>query len=324
MITRRDGLAALIGLASTGSLVAQGAYPDRAIRILIPFSAGGTPDLIGRLVSEQLARQLGQAVIIDNRLGANGIIAADAVARAAPDGYTLLLNTGSQAINPSIYKKLPFDSIKDFAPVSLLMLAPALVLVVNNNFPAKTAKEFLALAKTPDSNISYGSPGIGNTLHLAGELLNHTAGLHMLHIPFKGAAPALNAVMAGDVSACFLSTTAALIAIKGNQVRPLAVTSGKRIETLPDVPTLAESGVPGFDYNGGWIAIFAPVKTPAPIVQSLSAAIHKALQVPKVRDQLLQWDSPAVGSTPEELDRFVQSETDRFARIVKLANVQAQ
>ncbi len=324
MITRRDGLAALLGLATTGVAVSQAGFPDRPVRLLIPFSAGGTPDLIGRLVGEQLARQLGQAVIIDNRLGANGIIAADAVARAAPDGYTLLLNTGSQAINPSIYKKLPFDSSKDFAPVSLMMLAPALVLVVNNNFPAKTAKEFLALAKTPDSNISYGSPGIGNTLHLAGELLNHMAGLHMLHIPFKGAAPALNAVMAGDVSACFLSTTAALIAVKGNQVRPLAVTSAKRIDTMPDVPTLAESGVAGFDYNGGWIAIFAPGKTPAPIVHSLSASIAKALQVPKVRDQLLQWDSPAVGSTPEELDRFVQTETERFARIVKLANVPMQ
>jgi len=326
MITRRHCLAALgtLGAARALPAWAQADFPSKPIRLLVPFSAGGSPDLLARVIALQLGRQLGQNVVVENRLGANGIIAAEAVANAPPDGYTLLVTTGSQAINPSIYRKLPYDTLADFAPVSLFSVAPALTLVVNPNSPAKTFEDFLEMARKPDGNVSYGSPGTGNTLHLAGELLNATAGTRMLHVPYKGAAPALNAVMAGEVTACFLSTTAATLAVRGGQVRPLAVTSAQRIVAFPDVPAMAERGVPGMDYNGGWVGLFAPGRTPAPIVQKLSAEVNKAMQVPEVKDKMLSWDSPPASYTPEEFARFFQAEMDKFARIVKLANVPMQ
>ncbi len=324
MFTRRHILATLAASAATQKAFSQQDFPGKPIRLLVPFSAGGSPDLLARLVAVQLGKQLGQNVVVDNRLGANGIIAAEAVANAPPDGYTLLLTTGSHTINPSIYKKLPYDTLRDFTPVSQLIVAPALVLVVNPAFPAKTIGDFLTLARKTDGNVSYGSPGTGNTLHLAGELLNMSAGTRMLHVPYKGAAPALAAVMGGEVSACFLSTTAALIAIKGGQVRPLAVTSASRIASLPATPTLAESGVSGFDYNGGWTGILAPGKTPRPIVQKLSSEIQKALQVRSVKEQLLAWDNVPVASTPDEFARFIQGDIEKFALIVKQANVPMQ
>jgi tripartite-type tricarboxylate transporter receptor subunit TctC len=324
MIDRRTALGGLAAALLPSLAGAQSEYPDRAIKLLVPFSAGGSPDLLARLVGAQLGRQLGQTILVDNRLGANGIIASEAVAKAPPDGYTLLLNTGSHVINQSIYKKLPYDTVADFAPVALITIAPALTLVVNPSSPIKTAKDFLAQARKPDGNVSYGSPGTGNTLHLAGELLNIVAGTKMLHVPYKGAAPALQAVMSGDVTACFLSTTAAVIAVKGGQVRPLAVTSAQRIASLPDVPTLAESGVPGFDYNGGWTAVFAPARTPRPIVQKLNAEIIKALQSPEVKQKMVEWDSPPQALAPDEFSRFLTVEADKFGRIVKQANVPMQ
>jgi len=326
MIQRRHCLTALGALGAAHLLPAFGqqGFPNRAIKMLVPFSAGGSPDLMARVVGTQLARQLGQGVVIDNRLGANGIIAGEAVARAAPDGYTLLVTTGSQAINPSIYKSLPYDTMADFAPVSLFTVAPALTLVVAPDSPIKTFKEFLAAARKPESKVTFGSPGIGNTLHLAGELLNAMAGTHMLHVPYKGAAPALNAVMAKEVTACFLSTTAATIAVKAGQVRPIAVTSAKRIAALPDVPAMAESGVPEMDYNGGWVGVFAPGKTPQPVIQKLSAEINLAMQAPEVKEKMLSWDSPPANYSPKEFKRFFREEMDKFARIVKQANIPMQ
>lgn len=326
MNNRRHCLKTLAALGAVHALPvwAQGDFPHRPIRLLVPFSAGGSPDLLARLIGIQLGRQLGQGVVIDNRVGANGIIAGEAIAKAAPDGYNLLVTTGSQAINPSIYKKLPYDTVQDFAPVCLFTVAPALTLVVNPAFSAKTFPEFLALARKPDGKVSFGSPGTGNTLHLAGELLNATAGTHMLHVPYKGAAPALNAVLSGEVSACFLSTTAATLAVRSGQVRPLAVTSAQRIAAFPEVPTMAESGVPSMDYNGGWVGLFAPGKTPRPIIERLSLEINKAMQTPEVREKMTSWDSAPMTGTPDEFARFFQAEMEKFARIVKLANVPMQ
>ena len=324
MPTRRDALTLMLAAALPRLATAQADYPDRPIRLLVPFSAGGSPDLAARLLGGQLGKQLGQGVIVENRLGANGIIAAEAVAKAAPDGYTLLFHTGSHVINPSIYKKLPFDTFADFAPVSLLAVAPALTLVVSPSSPYKTIKDFLVAARNPAANVSYGSPGVGNTLHLAGELLNMLGGTRMLHVPYKGAAPALAAVMGGEVTACFLSTTAAVIAVRAGQVRPLAVTSAQRIASFPDVPSLAESGVAGLDYNGGWNGVFAPARTPRAIVQRLSAEIAKALHSPEVKEKMLSWDSPPLGNTPDEFTRFLAAEHEKFARIVKQANIPMQ
>jgi tripartite-type tricarboxylate transporter receptor subunit TctC len=326
MINRRHCLAALASVGATRALpaFAQADYPNKPIRLLVPFSAGGSPDLLARVISIQASKQLGQNIVVENRLGANGIIAGEAVANAPPDGYLLLMTTGSHAINPSIYKKLPYDTKNDFAPVCLFAIAPALTLVVNPGSPIKTFKEFLELARKPDGNVSYGSPGTGNTLHLAGELLNSMAGTKMLHVPYKGAAPALNAVMAGEVTACYLSTTAAVLAVKAGQVRPLAVTSAQRMPSLPDVPTMAESGVPGMDYNGGWSGVFAPAKTPKAIVQKLSAELNKAMQAPDVKEKMLSWDNTPAMLSPDEFARFFQAEMDKFARIVKVANVPMQ
>jgi tripartite-type tricarboxylate transporter receptor subunit TctC len=324
MIDRRAALGGLAALMLPSLAGAQSDYPDRPIRLLVPFSAGGSPDLLARMLGAQLGKQMGQGIVVDNRLGANGIIASEAVAKAPPDGYTLLLNTGSHVINQSIYKKLPYDTVADFAPVALITIAPALTLVVSPSSPIRNVKDFLAKARDPNGNVSYGSPGTGNTLHLSGELLNIVGGTKMLHVPYKGAAPALQAVMSGDVTACFLSTTAAVIAVKSGQVRPIAVTSAQRIASLPDVPTLAESGVPGMDYNGGWTAVFAPAKTPRPIVQKLNAEIVKALQAPDVKQKMAEWDSPPQSMNTDEFARFLASETDKFARIVKQANVPMQ
>jgi tripartite-type tricarboxylate transporter receptor subunit TctC len=327
MLHRRQLLARTGALALAGgtALAAQAQdLPNKTIRILVPFSAGGSPDLIARLVAQQFTEQTGVPVVIDNRLGANGIIASEAVANAVPDGTTILLNTGSHTINPSIYKKLPYDTVRDLAPISLLTIAPTLVLVVAPNFPAKNFQEFLALARQPDTRISFGSPGIGNTLHLSGELLNIKGGTHMLHVPYKGAAPALQATVAGEVSCTFLSTTAASIAIKSGQVRPLAVTSATRLASLPDVPTIAESGVKGFDYNGGWMGLFAPGKTPPAIVKRLSQEFNKVLQVASVREKMSSWETPPLGTTPEEFARFVQADLAKYAEIVRDAHVPMQ
>lgn len=327
MITRRNLMAAAGALGATHLLPAIGQsadFPSRPVKLLVPFSAGGSPDLLARVIGMQAGKQMNQGLVVDNRLGANGIVAAEAVARAAPDGYTLLVTTGSQAINPSIYKTLPYDTVADFAPVGLFTIAPALTLVVHPESPVKTFAAFLELARKPDGDVSFGSPGTGNTLHLAGELLNALAGTRMLHVPYKGAAPALNAVMAKEVTACFLSTTAAVLAIKGGQVRPLAVTSARRIAAFPEVPTMAESGVPGMDYNGGWVGVFAPARTPLPVVQKLSTEFNRAMQVPEVREKMVGWDSPPASSTPDEFGRFFRQEMEKYARIVKLANIPKQ
>ena len=332
MTTRFEGVCMparrrLLGFAALAAapawVTAQG-FPWKPVRLLVPFSAGGSPDLMARLVAQQLGKQLGQAVVVENRLGANGIVATEALFNSAPDGHTLLFSTGSHTINPSIYKKLPYDTARDFAAVSLLAVAPALTLVVGQKHPAKNISEFIALAKSKEGNVSFGSPGVGNTLHLAGELLNVTAGTRMLHVPYKGAAPALAAAIGGEVSAVFLSATAAIIAIKAGQVRPLAVTSAQRMAALPDVPTLAESGVPGFDYNGGWNGVFAPAKTPREVVQKLSVEIARALQAPEVRDRMLSWETPPLGTTPDEFSKFVVDDMEKFAKIVKAAHVPLQ
>jgi tripartite-type tricarboxylate transporter receptor subunit TctC len=323
-LTRRALIAAAGGLALSDALRAQTDYPSKAIRMLVPFSAGGSPDLMGRLIANQLTRQMGQGVVVDNRLGANGIVATEAVANAPADGYTVLLTTGSHVINPSIYRKLPYDSFADFAPVGLLSVAPALTLVVSPQSSIRSIRDFLTQARQPGTTISYGSPGTGNTLHLAGELLNLMAGTHMLHVPYKGAAPALNAVMAGEVTACFLSTAAATLAVKGGQVRPLAVTSSQRIGAFPEVPTLAESGIAGYDYNGGWIGVLAHARTPRPILTRLQSEVAKALQVQEVKDKLNSWESPPSTLSAEEFGKFLQTEHDKFARIVKQANIPLQ
>jgi tripartite-type tricarboxylate transporter receptor subunit TctC len=318
-MNRRDLLGALAASAALPAF-AQQPFPNRPIRFVVPFAAGGAPDVIARQVGVQLGRQLGQSVVVENKLGANGIVASQDVARAAPDGHTLLVATGSHTTNPSIYRKLPYDTAKDFAPVTQIFSAPGLVLIVNPKLDIRTPQQFIEAGKA--GKIAYGSPGVGNSLHLPGELLNVTTGTKLLHVPYKGASLAVNGVLSGEVQAAFVTPTAAMPLVKAGQVRPLAITSAKRLKLLPDVPTFAEAAIPGFVYSGAWMGLLAPGATPLPILQKLSAEVGKALRTPELYDRLTAEENIVVASTPEDFGKFLEQDMQHFADIVKKAGIQ--
>ena len=315
------GLAQLfLSLLAPGYIFAADDYPDRSIRIVLPFAAGGGPDVIARLLANQLSKQLNQSVIVDNKPGGNAIVATEFVAHSRPDGYTLLLTTGSHTTNPTIYKKLPYDSVADFAPISLLRVTSGFVFVVTPNSAYKNLRELIVAAKS--GQVFYGSPGIGNSLHLPGELLNVMAATNMQHVPYKGAAPALNAVMAGEIQATFQSVTAALPSIKAGLVRPIAVTSSKRLPALPDVPTFSEAGVPGYIFAGGWQGILAPAGTPPKIINKLAVEMKIALNSPELRDKILSEDASPVGNSPEEFAVFLVQDTATSKKIIQSVGLQ--
>ncbi|MCI0429578.1 MAG: tripartite tricarboxylate transporter substrate binding protein, partial [Rhodospirillales bacterium] len=249
---------------SAASVWAQ-AYPSRVVRIIVPFGTGG-PDIVARVVAARLGEQLGQTFIVDNRPGANGIIGADAVAKAAPDGYTLLVHSSGFAINPALHKKLPYDTEKDFAPVTNLVSSGGLFIAVHTSVPAQTLQEFVALARKPDSKLSYSSPGVGNTWHLAMEVFNSVAGTKVQHVPYKGGGPATAALAAGEVQAMVASPAPLLPHYKSGRVRVLGYTAATRHPGAPDVPTTAEAGLPQYNVDGGWFGMFAPAGTPAEVV----------------------------------------------------------
>lgn len=319
---RRDMLRGLGAVAAAHTLGAhaQQAFPNRPIRFVVPFAAGGAPDVIARQLGIQLGKQLGQSVVVENKLGANGIVASQDVARAAPDGHTLLVVTGSHTTNPSIYRKLPYDTVKDFAPVTQIFSAPGLVLIVNPKLDVKTPQQFLEAGRA--GKIAYGSPGIGNSLHLPGELLNVLTGTKLLHVPYKGASLAVNGVLSGEVQAAFVTPTAAMPLVRAGQVRPVAISSAKRINVLPDVPTFAEASIPGFIYSGAWMGLVAPGATPKPILERLSMEIGKALRAPEIYDKLVAEENIVVASTVDEFARFLTEDMARFADIVKKAGIQ--
>jgi tripartite-type tricarboxylate transporter receptor subunit TctC len=321
MINRRHCLATLGALAGVNALPAwaQADFPNRPIRLLVPFAAGGAPDVLARLITQSVTQSAGYNFVIDNRPGGNGIIATDAVAKAAADGYTLLYTTGSHTINSHVYKKLPYDVLRDFTGVTQVRTAPGVVLVVTPGLPAQNMAEFIALAK--NGKVAFGSPGVGNTLHLPGELLNVMAGTKLLHVPYKSAAPALNAVIGGEIQAAFLSVTAALPPMKAGQVRALAVTSPQRLPGLADVPTIAESGVPGYEIDGGWQGFFAPAGTPPAVVQKLSAELARAIQSPDISRRIVSDASVPIGNTPDEFNRFVTADAQRVGKLVKAVGI---
>lgn len=302
---------------------AAGAWPSRPIRLIVPYATGGFADLRARQLAVHLSKALGQQVIVDNRAGAGGVLGTDAVAKAAPDGYTIGMgNLAPLAVNASLMKKLPYDPQKDIAPIVLVEQSP-LVLTAGPGTTAKTVGELIAQAKAKPGTITFASSGVGGAHHLSGEMLLQLAGADLEHVPYKGGSPAATDVMAGHVSVMFEMGYAALPSIRSGKIRALAVTSTKRLAVLPDVPTMIEAGVPGYEsYN--WQGVIAPAGTPAPIVQRLNREIDAILAMPQVRDAIAAQGSQVAGGTPEQFAAFIRTETDKWGKVVRTAGIKPE
>jgi tripartite-type tricarboxylate transporter receptor subunit TctC len=323
MLTRRTALLASLSALASPRLACAQSYPNRSIRIVVPFAAGA-PDTVARILGQQLNVQMGQPVVIDNKPGANGTLGTQEVVKAAPDGHTLLIVSSSFAVNPSIYRKLPYDPIADLEPVSSVCATEGYILVVHPSVPANTVQELIALARAPASKLSYGSPGVGNTLHLAGALLNARAGTDMAHVPYRGAGPAIQDLLAGQIQVMFVTTPLGLQHIQAGKLRPLAYTNSKRAAFLPDVPTMEQAGLPGFVLDGGWYGLFAPARTPADIVERLYREAKAAIATEDVRKRFAPLALEPVGTPPAEFKAFVAAQIKMFAEQVRLAKIEPQ
>ena len=307
---------AAIALASLAGMAQAQAWPSKPIKWVVPFAPGGTTDILARTVGEKLAVALGQPVIIENKPGAGGGVGAEFTAKSAPDGYTIMGGTiSTHAINASLYKSLPYDPVKDFVAITLIARVPNM-LVINPSVPAKDVKELIALLKANPGKYSFASSGNGTSQHLSGELFKSMSGTDMQHIPYKGSPPALQDVVGGQVAMTFDNITTALPLAKAGKLRALAVTTAKRSSVAPEVPTLAESGLPGFEV-GSWQGVFAPAGTPPEIVKRLNAEIVKALNMPDVRDKLSGLGAEIVADSPEEFSALVKAEVAKWADVVK-------
>jgi tripartite-type tricarboxylate transporter receptor subunit TctC len=311
----------VLALAMSGAWAQS--YPGKPVRIIVPFGAGG-PDALARLLGAQLTQQMGQPFVVENKPGANGVIGAEFVAKSPPDGYTLMVTSSGFVTAPSMYKKLPYDTERDFAPVTNLVENAGIFVAVNPGVPARTLQELIELARKADSKLSYGSPGVGNTLHLAGELFNHRAGTHLLHIPYKGAGPAVAAAISGETQVMFSTPPAILQQLKAGRLRALAYTDAKRHAQMPDVPTATEAGMPSFQHHGGWFGMFAPAGTPPEILNRVHAEVRTAFANTLFRERLETLGSEPVGNPPAEFKRFVSAEIRKYAEIVRLANIQPE
>jgi tripartite-type tricarboxylate transporter receptor subunit TctC len=296
-------------------------YPSQPIKWVVPFPPGGAMDTMARTLGERLSASMKQPVVIENRAGAGGAIGSGMVAKAAPDGRTMMIVSIGHAVNPSIYPKLPYDATKDFEPVSLVGIVPNL-LVAHPSVKANNVKELIALAKAQPGKLTYASAGNGTTVHLAAELFNSMAGVDIMHVPYKGSAPAVTDLMGGQVDIMFDSLSSAKPYVESGRLKALAVTTSKRSSVFPNVPTIAESGLPGYELSG-WYAVFVPAKTPRPIVDRLNAELVKALKQPDVRARFAQIGAEPVGSSPQELANTLKTETVRWARVVRERNIKA-
>ena len=305
-------------LAISGAAHAQ-SYPNRAVRLIVPFAAGGSTDIIARTVGQKLNEMWNQPVVIENRSGGSTVIGMEIVARAAPDGYTMLVTPAPFTIVPSLMAKLPYDPAKDFEPITLINTTP-LVVVVHPGVPAKSIKDLIALAKSRPGTLNFGSSGSGGSNHLAGELFNTMAGVKMVHIPYKGNAPALTDLVGGHVDLLFNGLTSAMPLIKSGKLRALAVTSIARAGSLPDMPTLDELGLKGFQAVA-WNGLNAPARTPRDVVNRVNADVLKVVRSPELVERLRAEGSDPVGNTPEQYSAFLRDEIEKWARVIKFTNV---
>ena len=308
-------LAAALLVVAAPVVLGQAAYPTRPVRLVVPFPAGGTTDILARAAAQKLSEAWGQQVIVDNRPGAAGNIGAELVAKSAPDGYTLLMGTvGTHAINASLYAKMPYDQVKDFAPVILVAGVPN-VLVVNPQLPVNTVAELIAYAKANPGKLNFASSGSGTSIHLSGELFKTMTGVQMTHVPYKGSAPALTDLMGGQVQLMFDNLPSSLAFIKAGKLRAIAVTSTTRAAALPDTPAVADT-VPGFEASS-WFGILAPAGTPREIVAKINGEISKWLASPDAKEKLAAQGADVAGGTPEDFAKHIQTETAKWAKVVK-------
>jgi tripartite-type tricarboxylate transporter receptor subunit TctC len=313
------GVLAVSAGAQAASSASGSSYPTRPIRLIVPFPPGGATDANARVIAKAMESVLGQPLVIDNRGGANAIIGSDMVAKAAPDGYTLMHISVAFAINPSTHKKLPFDTSRDFTPITNPIVGQGSLLAVNPSVPAKSVTELIALAKK--QQLRFSSPGVGNVLHLIAVAFSTRAGIDMLHVPYKGAGPALTALLGAEVQVMVVPPVIAFPHIKSGRLRPLGYTGAHRLAAIADVPTIAEAGLPGFHMDTGWHAWFAPAKTPAHIVARIYEAIQKSLQMPPVRDFLLAGGYQPTADPPEVFQKNFQNDLKRWGDLVRLAKI---
>ncbi len=309
---------ATLGALAAPAALAQATYPDRPVKVIIPFPPGGGADVVVRLLQPKMTEVLGQPVIIENRAGAGGNIGTEAAARSAPDGYTVMVATVAQAINHTLTSP-PWDLVKDFTPVSLLVLSQS-VLAVNPSVPVSSVKELIALAKDKPGALKYASFGLGSSAHMMAELFDLTAGVDMLHVPYKGAPPAINDLLGGQVDLIFCDIAAILPHIKAGKARAIAITSSTRFAGLPGVPTIAEAGLPGYE-AGGFLAMIAPTGTPRAAIDKLNAAVSAALKSPEIQERLEGLAGVPMGGTPERAGEFVRGEVAKWAKVIQRANI---
>ena len=305
------------------AIAAGQAYPERPIRIVVPFSAGGSADVFARAVGNKMSEAWGQQVVIDNRAGSGGVIGTEIAAAAPRDGYTLMMgNTANMAINPALYRKLPFDVVRDFAPITLVAAAPY-VMVVPTSLGVSNTREFLALARAKPGQMNYASLGSGSASHLTGELLQSMAGIKLVHVPYKTLGTVLTDLISGQVQIFFLGMVSAQSQIKGGRLRAIGVTGPKRSPAVPDLPTVAESGVPGYDVVA-WYGLFAPAGTPRPIVLKVNAEVKRIVELPDLRDRLSAEGAEVNASTPEQFAAYLKTEMVKWARVVQASGARTE
>lgn len=318
--TRRTGIKTLAAAAllatGVGAAVAQDGYPNKPLTMVVPFSAGGTTDILARIVGQALGQELGQTIIIENKPGAGGNIGAQQAARAKADGYTLFMGTvGTHAINQALYKKLPYDPIKDFTPLSRVANVPNL-LVAHPSRPYKTVKEMIEYGKKHPNEITYGSPGSGASPHVSGALFQSMTGVELTHVPYKGSAPAISDLLGNQIAVMFDNMPSAIQHVRSGKLRPIAVTTAKRSPELPDVPTIAEAGVPGYEATS-WFGLWSVAGTPQPVLDKLHASLTKVLKDPAVAKKIADQGGEVVIETPAQFDAFIKSEAAKWGKVVK-------